>query len=255
MEQNEIIYGKNAVEAVLETGKRNVNKIYMQKGMRIEPKIKNIINLARSNNLVIQEVPREKLNMLAGQNHQGIAASVSPIEYLEFDDFLIQLEEKTENALVIILDGVEDPHNLGAIIRTAAAAGADGVVIPKRRSTPVTAVVEKASAGALESIPIVQVSNINLAIEQLQKQNFWIVGAESSGDKYYFDIDYKMNCAIVMGGEDKGISNLVKKNCDFWVKIPMPGNINSLNVSNATSILIYEVIRQRLQNCNLPNTP
>ncbi|OGI16930.1 MAG: 23S rRNA (guanosine(2251)-2'-O)-methyltransferase RlmB [Candidatus Melainabacteria bacterium RIFOXYA2_FULL_32_9] len=164
---------------------------------------------------------------------------------MEFDDLLNNLKN-VKNSLVIILDGVEDPHNFGSIVRTAVAAGADGIIIPKRRSTPVTSTVEKASAGTVEKIPIVQVTNIVNAIEKLKENNFWIFGAESTGEKYYFEADYNLNCTLVVGGEGQGISTLVKKHCDILIKIPMPGKINSLNVANATSIIIYEILRQRL---------
>jgi len=253
MDKNDLVYGRNSVEGILASSKRNINKIYLQKGIKYDEKIKKIVDLAKTNNIIIQEVPKEKLNMMAGENHQGIAASVSPVEYIDFDDFLSSIQSKTNNAMVIILDGVEDPHNLGSIIRTSVAAGADAIIIPRRRSSPVTPTVEKASAGAIDKIPIIQVTNLNKAIEKLKENHFWVIGAESSGEKYYFDIEYNdMNCAIITGGENQGISQLVKKNCDFLVKIPMPGNINSLNVANATSILIYEVIRQRIkQNANI----
>lgn len=244
--ENEIIYGRNAVEAILKADKRNINKVYLAKGIKFDPKIKSIIDEAKNAGIPIQEVPKEKLNTLAPGVHQGIAVSVSPIEYMEFDT----LEDKLltdGNHLLVILDGVEDPHNLGAIIRTACAAGADAVIIPKRRASTVTATVEKASAGTVEQIPIVQVNNITATIEKLKDKNFWIFGAEGSSDTNYYDANFKGNCAIVMGGEDKGISTLVRKNCDVLVKIPMPGNINSLNVSNAASIIIFEAVKQRLK--------
>ncbi|OGI31447.1 MAG: 23S rRNA (guanosine(2251)-2'-O)-methyltransferase RlmB [Candidatus Melainabacteria bacterium RIFOXYA12_FULL_32_12] len=245
MEKNEIVYGRNSVEALLETSKRRVNKLYLAKGIKFDSKMRKIIDLAKNNSIPVQEVPREKLNLIAEGSHQGIAASVSPIAYMEFDDLLNNLKN-VKNSLVIILDGVEDPHNFGSIVRTAVAAGADGIIIPKRRSTPVTSTVEKASAGTVEKIPIVQVTNIVNAIEKLKENNFWIFGAESTGEKYYFEADYNLNCTLVVGGEGQGISTLVKKHCDILIKIPMPGKINSLNVANATSIIIYEILRQRL---------
>jgi len=246
MENNEIIYGKNTIETLLESNKRKINKIFLAKGIKFDSKIQKIIEIARNNGIIIQDVPREKLDSIAPGSHQGIAASVSPIEYIDFDDFLNNMKANPEQSLVLILDGVEDPYNFGSIIRTAFAAGANGIIIPKRRSSPVTATVEKASAGAVQNIPIIQVTNINSAIEKLKEANFWIIGAESSGDKYYFDVNYDMNCALVLGGEGKGISQLVKKHCDFLVKIPMPGKINSLNVANAASIMIYEIVRQKI---------
>ena len=247
MNNFEIIYGKNPVESLLQTNKRRVNKIYIAKGIKFDAKIKNIYSLAREHKINIQEIPREKLDTLANGVHQGVAASVSPIEYADFDELIKTLKNKT-NALLIILDKVEDPHNLGSIIRTAAAAGADGIIIPKRHSSPVTSTVEKASAGTAEMVNITQVTNLSTTIEKLKENNFWIIGAEADAPKYYFEQDYNMNCAIVLGGEDHGISTLVKKNCDIMVKIPMTKTINSLNVANAGSILIYEVVRQRILN-------
>jgi 23S rRNA (guanosine2251-2'-O)-methyltransferase len=254
MENSEIIYGKNTIEALLESSKRKINKIFLAKGIKFDSKIQKIVEKARNNGIIIQDVPREKLDSIAPGSHQGIAASVSPIEYIDFDDFLNSIKFNPEQSIVIILDGVEDPYNFGSIIRTASAAGTKGIIIPKRRSSPVTATVEKASAGTVEKIPIIQVTNINSAIEKLKEANFWIIGAESSGDKYYFDVNYDMNCALVVGGEGKGISQLVKKHCDFLVKIPMPGKINSLNVANAASIMIYEILRQQMTKKSLKST-
>lgn len=245
MEQNEIVYGKNSVETLLETSKRRVNKVFLAKGIKFDSKIKNIIELARANNIPVQDVPKEKLNMIAAGVHQGVAVSVSPIEYMEFNEFLQQLKE-AEKALVLILDGIEDPHNFGSIIRTAAAAGVKGIIIPKRRATPVTSAVEKASAGMIEKIPVIQVTNLINAIEKLKQNNFWVYGAEKSGEKYYFEANYDTNSALILGGENQGISTLVKKHCDILVKIPMRENINSLNVANAASIVIYEIVRQRI---------
>lgn len=250
MEKSEIVYGRNSVESLLESSKRRVNKVLLSKGIKFDQKIKKIVDMAKAGNIPVQEVPREKLNSIAPGSHQGIAASVSPIEYMEFSDFQRSLNN-IKNGLVIILDGVEDPHNLGSIIRTAAAAGANGIIIPKRRSTPVTAAVEKASAGTVEKIPIIQVTNIVNTVEKLKEDNFWIFGAESSGEKYYYEADYDLNCVLIVGGENQGISSLVKKHCDVVVSIPMPGCINSLNVANAASIMIYEVIRQRMSRKNI----
>lgn len=246
MEKNEIIYGKNAVSSALESGKRNINKIFIAKGVKHDQKVHEIIKTARINKIIVQEVPKEKLNSLAPGAHQGVAASVSPIEYLEFNEFRKNLKGKEKLSTIIILDGVEDPHNLGSIIRTAYAAGAEGIIISKRRSVPVTGIVEKASAGCVEKIPIVQVSNLSNAIDKLKEDGFWIIGAESSGEKYYFETDFNMNCALVMGSEGQGISPIVKKNCDILVKIPMVEGANSLNVSNALSVIVYEIVRQRI---------
>ena len=245
MEKSEIVYGKNPVKTLLEINRRKINKIFIAKGIKFDAKIKEILSLAREYKTSVQEIPREKLDNLAGGVHQGIAASVSPIEYVDFNELIESVKNK-KNSLIIILDKVEDPHNLGAIIRTAAAAGADGIIIPERHSAPVTATVEKASAGTAEMISIVQVTNLSAAIKKLKENNFWIIGARSDAEKFYFDQDYNMNCAVVLGGENQDISTLVKKNCDILVKIPLMDNVNSLNVPNAASILIYELVRQRI---------
>lgn len=245
--QKEIVYGRNSVEGVLNLSKRNITKLILAKGIRIDNKIKNIIDLAKAKKIVIQEVPKEKLDSLTEQaNHQGIAVYVAPVEYAELDEVLENLKSKDGYSTIAILDSVEDPHNLGAIIRTSAAAGVDAVIIPKRRTASINASVEKASAGTIDNVPIVQVTNISQAITKLKEYNFWVVGADAEADNYYFDIKYDMNTAFVVGGENKGISSLIRKNCDIIVKIPMPGSINSLNVSNAYSVIVYELVRQRL---------
>ena len=249
MDKSEIIYGKNTVEALLESNRRKINKIFIAKGIKYDEKIKNILNRAREYKVNIQEIPRDKMDKLTTGVHQGIAASVSPIEYTDFNELLKSIENR-KNALVLILDKVEDPHNFGSIIRTAAAAGADGIIIAKRHSSPVTSTVEKASSGTTELVPITQVSNISSTVEKLKENNFWVIGAEADGEKHYFDQDYDMNCAIVLGGEDQGISQLVKKKCDILINIPMSNNVNSLNVANAASILIYEIVRQRVSKNN-----
>lgn len=249
MSEPEIIFGKNSVESLLEFNTDRVNKILILNSIKFDAKIKKIYELAKSNGIVIQNVPKEKLNSITQEVHQGVIAFVSPISYTDFDDFISTLP-KNKNSLLVMLDGLEDPHNLGAIIRTSVAAGAQGIIIPKRRNAQITSIVEKTSAGAVQRIPIMQVNNLNNTIERLKKENFWIIGAEGSAEKYYYEVNYDMNCTIVLGGENQGISELVKKNCDFLVKIPMIGEINSLNVSNAAAIVIYETIRQKLTSKN-----
>lgn len=247
MINEEIIYGKNAVEALIDSeNNQSINKILILKSMKFDEKIKKIVTYAKNNKILVQEVPKEKLNFYAKDVHQGIVALVSPIKYTELEDLITLINEKQENSTVVILDGVQDPHNLGAIIRTAKCAGADAVIIPQRRSASINSTVNKSSAGAVSLIPIVQVTNINKCIETLKENSFWVIGAESTGTKNYFDIDYNMNCAIVLGGEDEGLSKLVEKNCDFVAKIPMLGEFNSLNVSNAASIILFEIVRQKL---------
>lgn len=239
------VYGKNPVEELLKDGKRNINKIFIAQGTKHDDKVRKIISLARESGVIVQEVPREKINTLVDGVHQGVVASVSCVEYIEIDELIDNMENQEGDKLVVILDKVEDPHNLGAIIRTAAAAGANGIIIPKRRCVPVTSTVEKASAGNIDKISICQTNNLANAIEKLQNNGFWVVAAEASGTTKYFEYEYGSKCAIVMGGENSGVGSLVQKKCDVIVNIPIYNEVNSLNVSNAASILIYEVIRQR----------
>ncbi|MEI7474677.1 MAG: 23S rRNA (guanosine(2251)-2'-O)-methyltransferase RlmB [bacterium] len=246
-DQKELVYGRNSVEGALKLSKRNITKLILAKGIKIDPKMKSIIDSARAKKIVILEVPKEKLDVLTEKaNHQGIAVYIAPIEYADLDEVLENLKNKEGYSTIAVLDSVEDPHNLGAIIRTSAAAAVDAVIIPKRRSAAVNSSVEKASAGTIDRVPIVQVTNISQAIEKLKEHNFWVVGADADAKQYHFDVKYDMNTAFVLGGENKGISSLVRKNCDIIVKIPMPGSINSLNVSNAYSVIVYEAVRQRL---------
>ncbi|MDD3593989.1 MAG: 23S rRNA (guanosine(2251)-2'-O)-methyltransferase RlmB [Candidatus Gastranaerophilales bacterium] len=246
MENKDIIYGKNAVEGLFLSEKTDrINKIIITEHAKKDPKIKNILKLASDNRIPVQIAPKEKLSSMTEQSHQGIIAVVAPISYTDFDDFAALLKGR-EKSLVILLDGVEDPHNLGAIIRSAKCAGAQGVIIPKRRTSLVTSVVEKCSAGAVSQLPIVQVSNLNNAIDDLKKIGFWVYGAEASGSENYFDVRYDTNTAFILGGENQGISRLSAKKCDVLIKIPMPGEFNSLNVSNAAAILMFEFVRQQI---------
>lgn len=242
----EYIYGRNAIQEAIRTIPERINKILISQTSQKDKKMNEIINEAKENGVLFQFVPTQKLETLVEKaSHQGIVASISPIEYLDLDDFLNKLQK--ENAIVIILDGVEDPHNLGSIVRTAVCAGADGIIIPNRRCATVNATVQKASAGAVNRIPIIKVNNIVNAIEKLKEKNFWVFGADAHAKEYYYDVDYSGNCAIVLGGENCGISKLVGCNCDHLIKIPMLSDFNSLNVANAGSIIIYEVVKQRIK--------
>lgn len=243
----EQIYGRNAVQESIKSSAERINKILISETIKRDKKINEIINLAKENGVLFQFVPSSKLNTLTeNAPHQGIVALVSPIEYQDLDEFLLNIPQ--EKALVIVLDGVEDPHNLGSIVRTAVCAGANAVIIPERRSASINSTVQKASAGAVNHIPIIKVHNINLALKKLKENSFWIYGAEAVGDEYYFDVEYPSHCAIVLGGENCGITKLVRDNCDYLVKIPMLSDFNSLNVANAASILIYETVRQNINN-------
>ncbi len=237
------IIGRNPVLEVLKTEKE-IEKIYIAKG-ELKGSIKKIINIAKDKNIVIQYVDKKKLNQIAqGVNHQGVAALVTPYDYSSIDDILNKARETNKPPFIVILDGIEDPHNLGAIVRTAECAGVHGIIIPKRRAASVTETVYKSSAGAVEHMLIAKVSNISTTIDRLKKEGLWIYGADAAGENYYFDTDLKGPVALVIGSEGKGLSKLVKEKCDFLIKIPMFGKVSSLNASNAASILIYEVVRQ-----------
>lgn len=236
------VAGRNPVLEVLKTG-REVEKIYIQKG-ELQGSIKKIIGIAKEKNIVVQQVDKNKLDSLAkGVAHQGVVALVSSYEYSDVEDILAKAREKNEPPFILILDGIEDPHNLGAIIRTAECAGVHGIIIPKRRSAQVNETVYKSSAGAVEHMLVTKVSNINTTIDELKEKGLWIYGADMDGD-LYFNISFKGPVALVIGSEGKGISRLTKEKCDYLVKIPMIGEITSLNASNAAAILMYEVVRQ-----------
>ena len=246
MENNDIVYGKNAVEALLQSNRTNrINKIFISQHAKKDPKMANIIKLALDNKIPVQNVPKEKLSIHTTQAHQGVIAFIAPIQYAELDDVIENIKNIDGNALVIILDGVQDPHNLGAIIRSAKCAGAQAVIIPKRNSCAVNSTVEKCSAGAVSLMPIVQVSNLNNAIDLLKEHGFWVYAAEANGEQNYYDVKYNSHTAIVMGGENQGVSKLTAQKSDMTIKINMKGDFNSLNVSNAASILMFEFLRQQ----------
>ena len=235
--------GRNAVLEVLKSG-RDIEKIIVQKG-NVEGTIRRIAGMARERGIVVQEAARQKLDeMSQTKNHQGVIAIVSEHEYAEVDDILRSAAEKGEKPFIIILDNITDPHNLGAVIRTAECAGAHGVIIPKRRSVGLTAVVGKTSAGALEYMPVARVTNIARTIEELKKQGVWVACADMDGEDYY-DASLDGAIALVIGSEGEGVSRLVKEKCGFTVSIPMYGKISSLNASVAGALLMYEVVRQR----------
>lgn len=244
VETGEIIVGRNSVAEALKSG-RSINKLMVAKGQR-QGSVRSIIGDAREQGLVVQEVETAKLDELAGNNrHQGIAAFVAPISYVETEDILAKAADSNEPSFVVLLDEIEDPHNVGAILRTADAAGVHGVLIPKRRSCPISATVAKTSAGAVEYVPVARIGNIGQTIKQLKEAGLWIVGADMDGDKEYYEADLTGPIAVVIGSEGKGMGRLTKEQCDFVVKIPMRGKINSLNASVACSLLLYEILRQR----------
>lgn len=246
MDINNYIYGRNSVTEALISNSRKINKILISKNSASDSKINDIIKLAKENGVIFQFVPKEKFQEFSDLPHQGVLAMVSPVAYLDFYEFLEK--EKEGYSKIIILDGVEDPHNLGAVIRTAACAGYDAVVIPSRRNAQVTATVEKTSAGAINHIPLIQVNSLSNVIDKLKDNDYWIIAADAKGKDNYFDVDFNnMNFALIMGGEETGVSKNNLNKSDFVVKIPMLRNFNSLNVSNAASAIIYESVRQTIQ--------
>ena len=207
--------------------------------------------MARQRKIVIVEKDKKDMEKIANnKNYQGVIAFVPPFSYCEIEDILEYAKGKNEDPFILILDGIEDPHNLGAIIRTAETAGVHGIIIPKRRSASVNSTVAKVSSGAVEYMKIARVTNITDAIDKLKKEGLWICGTDINTDKYYYEQDLTGSLAIVIGNEGKGISEKVKKNCDFLVKIPMMGKVTSLNASVSTGIIIYEALKQRLQKKN-----
>ncbi|HEX6593756.1 MAG TPA: 23S rRNA (guanosine(2251)-2'-O)-methyltransferase RlmB [Bacillota bacterium] len=239
----EIIIGKNPVFAALQSG-RTIHKVLMSE--QLHPNMQEKLNkLGKKAGAVVQKVPKNKLDRTAKGNHQGIIAYVAPYTYVSLDDLFAQASKVDEAPFFIILDELEDPHNLGSIIRTAHAAGAHGVIIPKRRSVGLTAAVAKTAAGALEHVPVARVTNISYTIDELKERNVWVVGTDAEGDEDYRMLDGALPIAIVIGNEGKGMSRLVKEKCDWTVNLPMKGKISSLNASVACGILLYEVFRKR----------
>lgn len=238
------VEGRNSVLELLESGK-DINKIFVTKGER-HGSIHKIIAMAKEKRVIIVEKDKRQMEEMAQtQNYQGVIAIVPPFEYCQIDDILEEARNKSEDPFVLILDGIEDPHNLGSIIRTAETAGVHGIIIPKRRAATVNSTVNKTSAGAVEHMKIARVTNISDSIETLKKEGLWICGTDINTDKYYYDQDLTGALGIVIGNEGSGMSDKVRKNCDFLVKIPMKGKVMSLNASVSTGIIVYEAVKQR----------
>lgn len=243
--REDLIIGRNAVIEALKSD-RTIECVYVSKG-DLEGSIKAALGLAKDRGVVIKEADRRKLDtMCDGLNHQGIVARVTPFKYCEVNDILEDAKRKEQQPFIVILDEIEDPHNLGSIIRTAELCGVHGIIIPKRRNVGVTSTVYKCSAGAIEHMKIAKVTNINATIDMLKEQGIWIYGADIDGKDYSYNTDFSGPCALIIGSEGKGISNLTLKKCDLLVKIPMIGKINSLNASVAGGIMMYEVLKGRL---------
>ena len=243
-EDDGIIEGRNAVIEALRAG-RPIDKIYIAKG-ETDAALGHIASKARAAGAVVVDADRRKLDQMSVTHaHQGVIALASVREYVSVADILAFAEEKGEAPFIIVCDEISDPHNLGAVIRTAEASGAHGVIIPKRRSAGLTAIVEKTSAGAVEHVNVARVANLTAAIKELKKAGVWVFGAAAGGTTRLWDADFKNACAIVIGSEGDGMSRLVEENCDFLVSIPMAGRVSSLNASVSAAILMYEAVRQR----------
>ncbi len=252
-----LVYGKNSVKAVLERNPEHVYKIFMAEGLKPDKRLQAIQEAARSHRIPVQSVPRQKLDQMIRGNepkgeepvtHQGVVASVAPKPLFSLPDLMAHCKEKMaagQHPRLLMLDGVTDPRNFGAILRVVDAAGIDGVIIPKHHSAGFGPAVSKTASGAEETVNIAVVSNLNNAIAQLKEAGFWIAGAaaDSKAVDYYLQ-DYKMPMVLIMGSEDKGLADLVRKNCDFLVRIPMHGTVDSLNVAAAAAVLLFEMVRK-----------
>ena len=239
------IEGRNAVLEAFRSGK-TIDKLFVLGGCQDGP-VRSIVREAKKYDTIINYVAKERLDQMSETGkHQGVIASVAAYEYAEVEDMLKLAEEKGEDPFLIILDNIEDPHNLGAIIRTANQAGAHGVIIPKRRAVGLTATVARTSAGALNYTPVAKVTNLVKTMEDLKKKGLWFVCADMDGDVMY-DVNMKGPIGLVIGNEGEGVGRLVKDTCDFTARIPMKGDIDSLNASVAAGVLAYEIVRQRLQ--------
>ena len=245
-ESDDQVEGRNAVLELLESEK-DINKIFVTRGER-HGSINKIIAIAKERKIVIVEKDKRQMEQMAqNQNYQGVIAIVPPFEYCEIEDIFDKAKELNEDPFIVILDGIEDPHNLGSIIRTAETAGVHGLIIPKRRAATVNSTVNKVSAGAVQYMNIARVTNITDSIEKLKEKGLWICGTDISTDTYYYNQELTGPLGIVIGNEGAGMSDRVKKSCDFLVKIPMKGKVTSLNASVSAGIIIYEATKQRMK--------
>ena len=238
------IYGKNAIIEALEQGKREFNKILISDNARADVKIEHIKKLAKQRGIIFQFVTKEKLNAIEPTGkHQGIIGLVAPIKYIELEDFIEK--NRNERTGVVILDGVEDSHNVGAIIRSCVCAGIKGIILPSRRGVLINSTVEKTSAGATNHISVIKTNSLVNAVQKLKENDYWVIASDHHAEQNHYEIDYTdMNFALIMGAEHTGISKSLLKMSDFRVKIPMLTNFNSLNVSNATAIILFEYVSQ-----------
>lgn len=242
--QNDVIEGRNAVIEALRAG-RAIDKIYIAKG-DVDKTLGHIASKGREKGIVVVECDRRKLDFMSQTHaHQGVIALAAVREYCSIDDIFALADERGEKPFIIVCDEISDGHNLGAIIRSAECAGAHGIIIPKRRSAGLTAVVDKASAGAAEHMLIARVANLPAAIKELKSRGLWVYGTAADGQNYLWHTDFSGAVALVIGSEGDGMGRLVKENCDFVVSLPMKGQVSSLNASNAAAITMYEIMRQR----------
>jgi 23S rRNA (guanosine2251-2'-O)-methyltransferase len=242
----EVLYGLHPVEEAIRSGSRQLDHVSVARERR-DDRLERLIGLCRTAGIRVALEPREQLTRLARSDaHQGVLAVVRERKFLGIEDLLVA-DDGGQHRFFLALDGVEDPHNLGALLRTADGAGVDGVVLPERRSAPVTATVAKTSAGASEHVRIARVTNLVRALEQMKQKNVWVLGLDERGSPDYTEFDFKTDCVLVLGREGAGLHDLVKKTCDHLLRIPMAGQVSSLNVSVAGAIVMYEAMRQRRQ--------
>jgi len=243
----EVLFGLHPVEEAIRSGARPLESVVVSRERRDE-RLERLIALCRSANIAVTTESREQITRLAKTDqHQGVLAIVKERAFLSVEDLLKRPAGSEGNRFFLAFDGIEDPHNLGALLRTADAAGVDGVILPERRSAPITGTVAKTSAGASEHVRIARVTNLVRALEVLKKNNVWVIGLDERGSPDYMDFDFKTDCVLVLGREGAGLHDLVKKTCDHLLRIPMAGMVSSLNVSVAGAVVMYEAVRQRRQ--------
>ncbi|OZH52277.1 RNA methyltransferase [Hydrocoleum sp. CS-953] len=244
-EDDDLIYGRHTVQAALKS-ERYLNRIWIISPLRYDPRFHTLLNEAKTKGTIIDEVDDRRLDQITQRkNHQGIAAQISPYEYKELHELISQAKSKTDQPVLLVADGINDPHNLGAIIRTGEALGIQGLIIPQRRAVGITSTVTKVAAGALENFPVARVVNLSNALAELKKEGFWIYGTVANDGELIHTVKFTGAIVLVVGSEAEGLSLLIQKNCDVLVSIPMSGSTPSLNVSVATGMAIYEIHRQR----------
>lgn len=243
--ETDLIYGRRTVQAALEN-QRSLSRIWVVSKLKSDPRFQSLLQDAKANGTIIDEVGYQRLDqMTQGGNHQGVAAQIAPYEYQELEELIEQAKAASPQPVLIVADGIHDPHNLGAIIRTAEAIGAQGLIIPQRRAVGVTSTVMKVAAGALETFPVARVVNLSRALEDLKEAGFWIYGTSANADQTLHTAKLTGAIALVVGNEGEGLSHLIERNCDVLLSIPLRGETASLNVSVATGMALYEIYRQR----------